>query len=413
MGERGSDQPHENRVCALLRSRTIEQSFDPRSNSLNALRLVFALLVIVSHSITLGGFGSEAIVGNATLGDISVDGFFGISGFLVARSAMTSTSMGRYSWHRFLRIFPGIWVCFLFIALVMGPLAFIHQNPDVSVSHYFTSPNGPVSFMASNFSVTQLFAFNTHTVLIAPASAISGTPAGVPLPGSWAGALWTVQWELLCYVLLAVFALFGVLRHRTLVLAFFLVTWGLAWANYRTTDSVFHGSFNWIETMRLVPIFFLGSLIYLYRNAVPDSPVLAVVSAGLFIYGLYLPYGSFDVLFGPALIYLVIWLGIHLPLSRFGKKNDLSFGVYIYGWSVAELLAVWGVNKWGYVPYTGLTIGLALCLAALSWKLVESRAMRLKGWTPTLRRPAMPDLAPGAVVPGVLEPAQVVDAIVD
>lgn len=58
------------------------------ANSLNFLRLALALLVVVSHSITLGGFGSEVILGNQSVGDVAVDGFFGISGFLICASAL-------------------------------------------------------------------------------------------------------------------------------------------------------------------------------------------------------------------------------------------------------------------------------------------------------------------------------------
>jgi peptidoglycan/LPS O-acetylase OafA/YrhL len=366
-------------------SRTIGKSFDPRRNSLNFLRLVFALLVIVSHCIPLGGFGNESIIGSATLGDISVDGFFAISGFLVARSAATAKSMGRYSWHRFLRIFPGLWVCLIVIAFVIAPLAFIHQNPGVGLGHFYRSSSGPLAYLASNFSVTQLLAFNPHTILIASSSSIAGTPAHVPISGSWAGQLWSVQWELLCYALLAVFATCGVLRHRLAVLTFFLVIWGVAWIDYLSPGSLFHVSFNWVETLRLVTIFFLGTLVYLFADSIPDSPVIALLSAGLFIYGVSMPdrYGT-NVLFGPALVYLVLWLGIHLKLTRFGHRNDLSFGVYIYGFAVQELLAVWGVDRWGFVPYVGLSIVMSLALAVASWEFVESRSLRLKHWSPKL-----------------------------
>jgi peptidoglycan/LPS O-acetylase OafA/YrhL len=374
-----------NRGNWWLGSRSIGDSFDPRNNSLNFLRLVFALLVIASHCIPLGGFGSETIIGKATLGDISVDGFFGISGFLVARSAASSKSIGRYSWHRFLRIFPGLWVCLVVIAFVIAPLAFIHQNPGVGLGHFFASSSGPFAYLGANFSVTQLLAFNPHTILISSMSSIAGTPDKVPFPGSWAGSLWSVQWELLCYALLALFAIFGGLRHRLVVLTFFLAVWALNWTDYLSPGSLFHVTFNWAATLRLVPIFFLGVVMYLFAHSIPDSPVLALLCAGLLAYGLNMsdPYDS-NVMFGPVLVYLVVWLGIHLNLTRFGQRNDLSFGVYIYGFAVQELLAVWGVYRWGFVPYLGLSMGISLALAAVSWKLVESRAMRLKHWSPSL-----------------------------
>jgi hypothetical protein len=53
------------------------------ANSLNFLRLVLASMVIVSHCSGIGGFGPQQILGNQTLGSLAVDGFFGISGFLI------------------------------------------------------------------------------------------------------------------------------------------------------------------------------------------------------------------------------------------------------------------------------------------------------------------------------------------
>jgi peptidoglycan/LPS O-acetylase OafA/YrhL len=364
----------------------IGQSFDPRHNSLNFLRLVFALLVIVSHSIPLGGFGNERIVGHATLGDVSVDGFFAISGFLVARSATNLRSIGRYSWHRFLRIYPGIWVCLVVIAFVIAPIAFMHQNPGVGLGSYFTSSHGPLQYLGANWSVTQLFAINPHATLIHWMPNIAGTPDHVPFPNYWAGSLWSVQWELLCYAVLAIFASLGVLRHRFTVLTIFIALWAVAWTNCYFPGALFRSTTNWDELLRLVPIFLLGTLVYLFANSIPDSPIIMALSVSIFTLGVLLPerIGA-DVLYGPALVYSVLWLGIHLNITKVGQRHDLSFGVYIYGFAVQELLAVWGVYRWGYFPYVALSVAMTLGFAALSWNLVESPAMRLKHWSPHLR----------------------------
>ena len=78
--------------------------------------------MIFSHAIVLGDYGSEALWGNGTLGGIAVDGFFAVSGFLIAASAMRN-HVGRYMWQRFLRIFPGFWVCLVVTAVLVDPSA--------------------------------------------------------------------------------------------------------------------------------------------------------------------------------------------------------------------------------------------------------------------------------------------------
>ena len=58
---------------------------DNRRNSLNALRLVLAALVIVSHAPRALG-GQSYAFGDLELGGWAVAGFFGISGWLVTES---------------------------------------------------------------------------------------------------------------------------------------------------------------------------------------------------------------------------------------------------------------------------------------------------------------------------------------
>jgi peptidoglycan/LPS O-acetylase OafA/YrhL len=108
------------------RRRSIGEAFSPRHNSLNFLRLAFCLTVIVSHAITLGGFGSEWILGDrTTIAVPALYGFFCLSGFLIAGSA-TKNRVGRYLWQRFLRIMPGYWVCIVVTSFIIGSIAWIN-----------------------------------------------------------------------------------------------------------------------------------------------------------------------------------------------------------------------------------------------------------------------------------------------
>jgi peptidoglycan/LPS O-acetylase OafA/YrhL len=86
---------------------SVAESFSAKSNSLNFLRLVLASFVIVAHSFVIGGFISvvQPRWAPSTLGSVAVYGFFGISGYLIAGSALRNDA-GRYLWQRILRIFP-------------------------------------------------------------------------------------------------------------------------------------------------------------------------------------------------------------------------------------------------------------------------------------------------------------------
>jgi hypothetical protein len=70
--------------------------------------------------VGLGGFGHEPALGDATIGRFAVGGFFAISGFLVTGSRLRLPA-GAFGWRRFLRVFPGLWVCLLVTAFVLAP----------------------------------------------------------------------------------------------------------------------------------------------------------------------------------------------------------------------------------------------------------------------------------------------------
>src|SRR6476620_3295224 len=59
---------------------------DARNNSLNLIRLVLALLVLVAHSYPLAGAGDGSVVRGESLGGWAVFGFFAISGYLISAS---------------------------------------------------------------------------------------------------------------------------------------------------------------------------------------------------------------------------------------------------------------------------------------------------------------------------------------
>ena len=77
------------------------------------------------------------------------------------------------------------------------------------------------------------------------------------------------------------------------------------------------------------------------------------------------------------LTYLLLYVGSTWR-TRFAATEDISYGMYIYGWPIQQLLALAGVGA--LVPQAGfvvLTIALTAPLAWVSWRLVEKPAMRL------------------------------------
>ena len=133
--------------------RTIGESLNPRHNSLNFLRLVLAL----DRSDLARGpdrwLGPTNEINGTDVAQIAVYGFFGISGYLIAGSAVRNDA-GRYLWQRFLRIFPAFWVCLILTAFVFGVVAWLYHPavPHCGISCYFSARvNGPYDYIYRNF----------------------------------------------------------------------------------------------------------------------------------------------------------------------------------------------------------------------------------------------------------------------
>ena len=119
----------------LMAGPTLASRFDARNNALWSLRLALATVVAIVHVQELG-WREQPLLGHTLLGDLAVDGFFVISGFLVTRSALRLSSLRRFAWHRALRIMPGFWVCLAFTAFVAAPIVAVQRSrPATSVLH--------------------------------------------------------------------------------------------------------------------------------------------------------------------------------------------------------------------------------------------------------------------------------------
>jgi peptidoglycan/LPS O-acetylase OafA/YrhL len=356
---------------------SIGESLSTSPNSLNLVRLLLASLVIFSHSISLGGYGSENFLRWTTPGILAVYGFFGISDYLIAASA-THNGWVRFLWHRVLRIVPAFWVCLVVTALVFGWIGWVHVGHGCGFSCYLREPHGPLGYIFRNSWLKS----NQLT--------IRGTLTGAPIHNAWNGSLWTLFYEFLCYLVAGGLAVIGLLRRRGTIAALA----GALWVTevVITVVPAFNAHFNYLinfdlyKMLSLLPVFLVGSLLYLYRHEVPDSGWLALgcvaVMSVFFLAPVGNGYPGFSLtradIVAPLLAYPVLWLGAHLPGGRIGSKNDYSYGIYIYAFPVAQLLALWGAYRWGYVPYTGITIVATLGLAVASWWLIEKRALSLK-----------------------------------
>jgi peptidoglycan/LPS O-acetylase OafA/YrhL len=403
------------------RSRTLAETFSSRANSVGFLRLVLATSVLVSHTWPLGlgrgNFGGDETGGQADLGALGVYGFFVLSGFLITASGLRF-GLGRFAWHRFLRIFPGLWACLLLTALVLAPLVTLYEHG--TLAGFWQEPHGPLTYLRANWW-TALRSFGIHDVF-------SNTPWGQRAGGASVinGSLWSLVYELSCYVLVGTLAVTGVLK-RAPRLVLVLTVWVYLVLVNDFVDQARRGHFR-VETgphpafgpfpligylglnylLPLLLMFLIGATFQLYKDRIPMHPALIAAAAAVAVLTAF--FGGFLVLGMPAYAYLLVAAACYLPkwLQGVGRKRDYSYGIYIYAFPMQQLMVLLTGARWGVLAYLGMSFVATVVLAAVSWHAVEHPAMLLKDWTPRVparwRREAVVD-APAVGAEPEREPA--------
>lgn len=334
------------------------QVYDPRNNALNAWRLTLASGVILLHAFLLTKEHLPEF--HQFLRDGWVDGFFAISGFLIAGSWLNKSKSRVYFAARALRIFPGLWMCLIVTAFIFAP-----ATGDVSLG-------SQIGYVLKNGTLLPLQA------------SIDGTPATEF--HTWNGNLWTLLFEMLCYLMVA---LLGITRllNKWFVLAAFIAV--VAWSEMLPPWSVFGAMMETGEaidpatgallvqavTARLLTMFLAGMLVYLWKDQIPASWSLVAVATVITAASTLLP--SYRLAAAIPLTYVLIVSGALIRHKWLQLPTDLSYGVYIYGFPIQQLLLVAGL---GVHPLLFAVISLAATLpvAALSWFLIEKPALNAK-----------------------------------
>lgn len=336
----------------------LSQVFNTRSNALNAWRLVLASGVILQHSWPLTGRKISPPI-EQLLTQVWVDGFFAISGFLITASWVRNPHLREYFVARALRIFPGLWVCMVVVAFVIAPISVAIQGG--SPARLLLSP-GPILYVLNN------------AVLNIYYEGIDGTPRDVPFPGVWDGVLWTLIFELLCYVAVAVAGTAKLLNRRWPALVVFALFLAVAVVVSYPTGSL--PAFPQMIT-RFALVFAAGALLHQYQDKLPARWSLVAASAAVVVVaGLLVP--NYRILAAVPLAYAVVVSGALIHSERLRLRTDLSYGVYIYAWPLQQLLVICGLGVFHPVAFAVLAGVATLPLAALSWFLVEKRALALK-----------------------------------
>jgi len=367
------------------------------NNGFGLLRLLFAGLVIVAHAPELkdGNRSRELLslcFGSISFGDLAVDAFFVISGYLIVASFLNSSSTFAYMARRAARIYPGFLVSYLLCVLVVAPL-------------------GAVAWVTTRGQIASAVV----GAILLRAPDVGAVFSGQPYP-ALNGAMWTIGYEFQCYVLVAMLGTAGLLRQRRVVAGLALLVTVLAiyaWYPPMPYVPTPYQSFDMFSqtgaatllfavfrfSPRLLAMFLIGACFYLYRDRLRFRWIYAALALAVLAVGLHVPRVADPgvALAGGYLIFFVSNRAADTPLARINNRNDVSYGLYLYGWPVQKLVYFYWPD---FSPWQAgvLTFALAYGLGWASWLCVERPAMR------GVRRLLKPSVPPGSDRSARLQP---------
>lgn len=335
---------------------------DKENNSFDAIRLALATLVVFAHSFFLlsNRVDSEPLYvlsrGQFNSGSLAVCMFFTISGFLVTRSYVLTDNLRRYLAKRVARIVPGFLAATFVGCVVLAPLT-------TSDAYAFFAEQSWLPLAVQALALRQV--------------GVSGALRGNALPLIH-GTLWTIQLEFDCYLAVALLGALGLLspRRAWAVYAFLIIALFASGAGVIPLPNIDHGIAallisNPTQWPYLFPFFFTGSAFYIYRNHVPKWFALGFLSAVFLVASSVLGSMYWVLLLGGTylIVYAALSASVHIKL--FGRRVDLSYGVYLYGWPVAQMLLYFTHQNLQPLLLFALTIVLTFCVAYASWRLIE------------------------------------------
>ena len=78
----------------------------------------------------------------------------------------------------------------------------------------------------------------------------------------------------------------------------------------------------------------------------------------------------------PFLTYVILWIADAVPSPRFFQVHDFSYGVYIWGFPLTQMAALFGFHHASVPVLSVALIALTLVGAAVSWFLIERPMLR-------------------------------------
>ena len=359
-------------------------------NNVDFTRFALAVFVVFTHSyfVFYGPvifFQKEPLWlltnHQLTFGTLAVNFFFIISGFLVLQSLLRSKNYFSFLKKRVLRIYPAFIVVYFFCAFIVAPLG-----------------NGTPSHPFQNFSSywSQInVGYLVHTCIYLKSPLLPETFKTVLCPYELNTSIWTIPFEFSCYIILLCLGILGAFKwHKLIPLALFLLVLSLNIVHYNiymTYNENLPLNYsiipyikpdyleNFLNMEHLLIFFLSGSCFYYYRKYIPRSINLVILSIILLIISAkwIKIFELVQGVFGAYVMFYFIF-SKRVKLHNFARFGDFSYGIYLFGWPVQQLIIMYFGDKLNLFGSLFISLAIIILFAFSSWHVVEKPALSLK-----------------------------------
>ena len=328
--------------------------FIGKSNNLNFLKFVAAILVIYSHSFSITGNQCDPLDaltnGNISFGGVAVVIFFFASGFFVTKSLLRIKN-GKVFWKaRMIRIYPAfIFVVFLSVFL-MGPL----------ISKYT---------LKEYFSFSETYLYMLYLVFV-PRYNLPGVFEENFLAKIVNGSLWTLTLEVICYIGLYIAYKLKLLttarlkKINILLIVIIGICFGLQ------PEKIYH----YHSYIRPLFVFIVGMEYYIFRESISIN-----------LYGIAITFVASVVLLSTKKIdlwmvcvfpYLLsAWVFCDWQISeKIGMLGEFSYAIYLVAFPIQQIFVHYNPQ----IGVFGNTIGASIfsvLLGVVIYYWIEKRAV--------------------------------------
>ena len=341
-----------------------------RTNNFDGIRIIAASMVIYGHAYALTKTSGTPVIWQSGIHNLAIEIFFAISGYLVVKSFTYDPNFGRFLAKRSLRIFPALIALVIVTTFVLGPLV-----TTASLNDYF--------FSAS-------FSKYYSNIILKVRYFLHGVFENNIYPNAVNGSLWSLPVEFFMYLsvmLVGAGSLVALRKHRIafevlwtvftlgLIVAFIGVIQMEVW----DLSVSFFKFFYVPHALAVAPFFGVGGMIFIAeRYTTRQIPVVVLIAVAVLLQVYQSPMLKILAFIFIPIIIIRVGQASWPVLRDLGRWGDLSYGTYLYGFPVAQVLSMYYLTTLPLFAHIVLTLLISYVLAFGSWHLVEKRALRLK-----------------------------------